>query len=74
MIFAFGISADMILDAVFHAWVIISLIISINSRNKLKNLPDDDDIPTSNTELNDGFDYPEFSVEDNQQNDSSENN
>jgi len=36
-----GISVDQILDVVFHAWVIISLINGITAYNKLKKLPEE---------------------------------
>ena len=35
-----GINADMIMDIVFHAWVIFSLISGVVNYNKLKKLPD----------------------------------
>jgi len=34
-----GISSEMIVDIVFHAWVVISLIIGISANYKLKKLP-----------------------------------
>ena len=36
-----GVSVDMIIDIVFHAWVIISLISGIVNYNKLKKLPEE---------------------------------
>lgn len=36
-----GISMDMILDYVFHAWVLYSLFTGITAAKKLKNLPED---------------------------------
>lgn len=41
MLLIMGISADMILDIVFHAWVVISLINGIVSYSKLKKLPEE---------------------------------
>ncbi len=38
-----GISVDMIMDIVFHAWVIFSLISGIVNYNKLKKLPTEED-------------------------------
>lgn len=35
-----GVNADMIMDIVFHAWVIFSLISGVVNYNKLKKLPD----------------------------------
>lgn len=34
-----GVSANSILDIVFHAWVIVSLSLGISSHNKLKKIP-----------------------------------
>ncbi|MBR5246434.1 MAG: hypothetical protein IKV25_03565 [Clostridia bacterium] len=36
-----GISADLIVDIVFHIWVIVSLVNGIVNYNKLKNLPEE---------------------------------
>lgn len=36
-----GISADQIIDVIFHAWVIISLFSGISAYNKLKKLPEE---------------------------------
>ena len=41
MLWLTGISSDAIIDVVFHAWVIISLISGIISYFKLKKLPDE---------------------------------
>ena len=40
-----GISVDWILDYVFHAWVIISLISGISAYAKLKKLPPEEEAP-----------------------------
>ncbi len=42
MFYFTGFSADMILDIVFHAWVIISLISGIITAKKLKKLPEEE--------------------------------
>lgn len=42
MLWFMGISADMILDVVFHAWVLISLTNGIVSYFKLKKLPEEE--------------------------------
>lgn len=44
MLVLMGISADMIIDIVFHIWVIVSLIIGIVSYFKLKKLPPEDPV------------------------------
>ena len=36
-----GVSADQIIDVIFHAWVIISLFSGISAYNKLKKLPEE---------------------------------
>lgn len=41
MLLIMGINADMILDIVFHGWVVISLISGISSYFKLKKLPEE---------------------------------
>lgn len=41
MLLFFGIELDGIIDVVFHAWVIISLVMGINAGVKLKKLPAD---------------------------------
>ena len=41
MLLIMGISADMILDVVFHGWVVISLISGISAYSKLKKLPEE---------------------------------
>lgn len=42
-----GVSADMILDIVFHAWVIVSLCSGISAAIKLNKLPPQEDIAES---------------------------
>ncbi len=44
MFYFAGFSADMILDVVFHAWVIISLVSGISTAKKLKKLPVEDPV------------------------------
>lgn len=44
MLLLMGISADMIIDIVFHLWVIVSLTIGIVSYFKLKKLPAEESI------------------------------
>ena len=61
----FGISADMIIDAVFHVWVVISLAIGISAHYKLKKLPEEPAPEVDNATFNDGFDYPEYTDENN---------
>ena len=41
MLYLTGITADMILDIVFHGWVIVSLIMGIGACAKLKKLPEE---------------------------------
>ena len=41
MLIFLGISSDMILDLVFHGWVIVSLIMSISAYFKMKKLSDE---------------------------------
>lgn len=73
MLVIFGISADMIIDALFHIWVIVYLAIGINAHSKLKKLPievEAEPVPDTleNSEFNDGFDYPEYTPESNSEN------
>ena len=63
MLVIFGFSADMIIDIVFHVWVVVSLAIGINAHSKLKNLSMDLQPIPDLSENNDGFDYPEFTAE-----------
>lgn len=42
-----GISADRILDIVFHGWVIISLTGGIIAHSKLKKLPEEEPVPVA---------------------------
>ena len=46
MFYFAGISADMVIDIVFHAWVIISLASGIMAASKLKKLPEEQPIVT----------------------------
>ena len=39
MFYMYGISTDMIIDFIFHAWVIVSLCMGINAHSKLAKLP-----------------------------------
>ena len=41
MLYMTGVSSDMILDIVFHAWVIVSLVSGVISYFKLKKLPEE---------------------------------
>lgn len=43
MLLISGISADMIMDIVFHGWVIVSLISGISAYFKLKQLPEEEE-------------------------------
>lgn len=45
MLWWVGISSDMIIDVVFHGWVIVSLASGIRSYFKLKNLPEEELVP-----------------------------
>ena len=45
MLYLTGITADMILDVVFHGWVIVSLIMGIIACAKLKKLPEEPEVP-----------------------------
>lgn len=49
MLWLSGISSDMILDIVFHGWVIVSLINGIISYSKLKKLPEEVQAPAEPT-------------------------
>ena len=44
MLLYFGISFDMILDYVFHAWVIVILAVGIKAHRELESLPPDEPI------------------------------
>ena len=39
MLFIVGISIDLLAGAIFHVWIIYSLIAAIIAHNKLKNMP-----------------------------------
>ena len=45
MLFLTGISSDMIIDILFHGWVIISLVSGVVSYFKLKKLPEEEELP-----------------------------
>ena len=45
MLLLFGVSSDMIMDIVFHGWVIVSLIGGISAYFKLKKLPEEEPLP-----------------------------
>lgn len=47
MLYIIGISKDMILDLIFHAWVIISLVLGIVNYVKLKKLPEEEQTPVT---------------------------
>ncbi len=47
MLYIIGISEDMILDLIFHAWVIISLVLGIVNYVKLKKLPEEEQTPVT---------------------------
>lgn len=50
MLLLVGISMDMILDIVFHGWVIVSLIGGISAHFKLKKLPEEAETPEETPE------------------------
>lgn len=45
MLLLTGISSDMIVDILFHGWVIVSLISGISAYFKLKKLPEEEELP-----------------------------
>ena len=45
MLLLFGVSSDMIMDIVFHGWVIVSLIGGISAYFKLKKLQEEEPLP-----------------------------
>ena len=59
MLVVFGISIDMIVDALFHVWVLVSLISGIVNYYKLKKLPEEIKTAPETDDFNDGFNYPE---------------
>lgn len=63
LFYLFGIAADSIVDYIFHAWVIISLIIGIRAHFKLKDLPEEE-IATPNDSFSDGFEFSEAPSDD----------
>ena len=42
LIFMAGISADLIMDYVFHGWIIVSLITGLSAVKKLKDMPEEE--------------------------------
>ena len=64
LFYLFGIAVDSIVDYIFHAWVIISLIIGIRAHFKLKNLPQEEENPANPDEFSDGFGFPEIPADD----------
>ena len=56
-----GISVDMLLDYVFHAWVIYELVVGVVAWRKLKMMPIEDPVPVSETETppTDDFGMPQ---------------
>lgn len=59
LFYLFGIAADMIVDYIFHAWVMVSLIIGIRAHYKLQDLPAEEETPSTPDEFADGFGFPE---------------
>lgn len=51
MFFAYGLAADMIVNVIFHVWVIVILAMGIKAHYKLKSLPQDDVIEAEFSEL-----------------------
>ena len=56
-----GISSDMIVDIIFHGWVIVSLFRGISACSKLKKLPEDQDLPIAQA---DSIDEPVLQQQD----------
>lgn len=56
MLVVAGISSDLIIDIVFHIWVIFSLVNGIVTYNKLKKLPENEAAPET-AEDNEQYDY-----------------
>ena len=79
MFYLWGISIDMILDLLFHIWVIYYLVSGIVAAKKLKNLPEEEPTPVAVDPLTDGFPTAEItseqtSTENQPQNDNSDFN
>lgn len=53
MFYFYGFSVDYIMDIVFHAWVIFSLGNSIFAYQKLKKLPQNDEVNVESPQVND---------------------
>ncbi len=51
MFFLNGISTDMIIDVVFHAWVVYSLATGVSAANKLQKLPEEEPSPVAVEQL-----------------------
>ncbi len=77
MFVIYGISLDMLLDYLFHAWVLYYLIAGIMAHNKLKKLPEEIEVPVTANEFadefkvnedtfNDGFDHSNEDKNDNE--------
>ncbi len=77
MFLIYGFSADMIIDILFHAWMLYYLIAGIVAHNKLKKLPEEIETPVTENEFadefkvnegtfNDGFDYSNEDKNDNE--------
>ena len=54
-----GIDMSMILDYVFHGWVIVSLCTGISAAKKLKNLPEEPEIPEAPEGLEESAEQPQ---------------
>ena len=57
MLVIYGIAIDMIIDLLFHAWVIISLASGVRAYYKLKALPPDEPEPSPEEEFTNDFEY-----------------
>ena len=51
MFLAYGLAADMIVNVIFHVWVIVILAMGIKAHYKLKSLPQDDVIEAEFSEI-----------------------
>ena len=70
MFYLWGFSIDMILDLLFHIWVIYYLVSGIIAANKLKNLPEEEPAPVTVDPLTDDFPAAEVTEEQPKNNDS----
>ncbi len=77
MFLAYGIALDMLLDYLFHAWVLYYLIAGMVAHYKLKSLPEEIEVPVTENEFadefkvnedtfNSGFDYSNEDKKDNE--------